>query len=69
MVPKIPIELWSIHTPSLHHVHISGYPVHLSKGKIEKLESGLEVCVFVGYSKESKGGIENMQAYVIKMYK
>ena len=51
------MELWNGTKPSLCHFCIWGYPTHVLKGKIEKLESRIEVCMFVGYSKETKGGI------------
>ncbi|KAK0605321.1 hypothetical protein LWI29_025463 [Acer saccharum] len=54
-VPKTPHELWTGRKPSLQHLRIFGCPVHVLKGKTEKMESCSETCIFVGYPKETKG--------------
>ena len=56
-VPKTPLELWNGCKPSLHHFCIWGCPAHVLKGKTEKLESRSELCLFVGYPKETRGGL------------
>ena len=52
-VPKTPMELWSGHKPSMRYLHIC--PIHVLKGKLDKLEPKSEVCLLVGYPKESRG--------------
>ena len=52
-VPKTPMELWSGQKPSMRYLHIC--PVHVLKGKLDKLEPKSEVCLLVGYPKESRG--------------
>ncbi|KAK1591798.1 hypothetical protein Q3G72_013860 [Acer saccharum] len=54
-IPKTPHELWTGRKPSLQHLRIFGCPAHVLKGKIEKMESRSETCIFVGYPKETKG--------------
>ena len=39
---------------SLQHLRIFGCPMHVLKGKTEKMESRMETCIFVGYPKETK---------------
>ena len=56
-VPKTPLELWNGRKPSLRHFCIWGCPAHVLKGKTEKLESRSELCLFVGYPKETRGGL------------
>ena len=56
-VPKTPLELWNGRKPSLRHFRIWGCPAHVLKGKTEKLESRSELCLFVGYPKETRGGL------------
>nr|XP_016511527.1 PREDICTED: uncharacterized protein LOC107828675 [Nicotiana tabacum] len=34
-----------------------GCPAHVLKGKADKLESRIEVCIFIGYPKGTKGGL------------
>ena len=55
-IPKIPFELWTCHKPSLRHIRIWGCRAHVKKAKIDKLESRTELCLFVGYPKETKCG-------------
>ena len=56
-VQKTPLELWSGRKPSLRHFRIWGCPAHLLKGKTGKLEPKIEVCLFVGYPKGTRGGL------------
>ena len=56
-VPKTPLELWNGRKPSLRHFGIWGCPAHVLKEKTEKLESRSELCLFVGYPKETRGGL------------
>ena len=39
----------------MKYLHIWGCPAHVLKGKSDKLEAKIEVCMFLGYSKETKG--------------
>ena len=53
-----PTELWCRRKPSLRHYRVWGCPAHvLNRGKIEKLDSRTEVCLFIGYPKGTRGGI------------
>ena len=54
-VSNTPKELWSGCKPSMKYLHIWGCPTHVLKGKFDKLEAKIEVCKFLGYSKETKG--------------
>ena len=56
-VPKTPVELWNGRKPSMRHLHIWGCPVHVLKGKSDKLQSKTEVVFFVGYPKGTAGGL------------
>ena len=47
--------MWTGRKLGLHHVHIWGYPTHVLKQEVEKLEPRLEVCQFVRYSKGTRG--------------
>ena len=49
------MELWSRHKPSMRYLHIWGCLAHVLKGKPDKLEPKLEVCLFVGYPKGTRG--------------
>ena len=40
---------------SMRYLHIWGCPAHVLKRKSDKLEAKTEVCMFLGYSKETKG--------------
>ena len=55
-IPKTPLELWSGRKVSLRHFRIWGCPAHVLKNKTNKLESCSQVCLFVGYPKETRGG-------------
>ena len=39
----------------MKYLHIWGCLAHVLKGKSDKLEAKIEVCMFLGYSKETKG--------------
>ncbi|KAI3453969.1 hypothetical protein Pfo_010632, partial [Paulownia fortunei] len=54
-VPKTPLELWNGRKPNLRHIRVWGCPAHVLKGKMEKMESRSEVCIFVGYPKGTRG--------------
>ena len=54
-VPNTPKELWSGYKPSMKYLHIWGCLAHVLKRKSDKLEAKTEVCMFLGYSKETKG--------------
>ena len=54
-VPKTPMEFWSGRKSSLKYLHIWGCLTHVLKGKPDKLELKLEVCLIVGYPKETRG--------------
>jgi len=41
--------------PRMRYLHIWGCPTHVLKGKPDKLEPKSEVCLFVGYPKETRG--------------
>ena len=56
-IQKTPLELWNGHKPSLRHFCIWGCPAHVLKGKTEKLEPCIEVCMFLGYPKGTRGGL------------
>ena len=38
----------------MRYLHIWGCLAHVLKGKSDKLEAKTEVCIFLGYSKETK---------------
>ena len=50
-------ELWSGRKPSMKYLHIWGCLAHVLKGKPDKLEAKTEVCMFLGYSKETKSNL------------
>ena len=54
-IRKMPLELWNRNKPRLHHFRIWGCPAHVLRPKSGKLESRLEVCIFVGYAPETRG--------------
>ncbi|CAA0810109.1 Unknown protein, partial [Striga hermonthica] len=56
-VPSTPLELCPGHKPSLSHLKIWGSPAHMLRTDTDKLESRIEVRLFVGYPKETKGGL------------
>ena len=54
-IPNTLMELWSGRKPSMRYLHIWGCPAHVLKRKFDKLEAKTEVCMFLGYSNETKG--------------
>ena len=54
-VPKTPLELWNGRKPNLTHIRIWGCPAHVLKGKVDKMESRSDICLFVGYPKGTRG--------------
>ena len=54
-VTNTPKELWSGRKPIMKYLQIWGCPAHVLKGKSDKLEAKTKVCMFLGYSKETKG--------------
>ncbi|XP_019264830.1 PREDICTED: uncharacterized protein LOC109242425 [Nicotiana attenuata] len=56
-VPSTPVELWIGRKPSLRHIRVWVCPAHVLKGKADKLESRIEVCIFIGYPKGTKGSL------------
>ena len=54
--PKTPFELWTGHKASFRHIRILGCRAHVKKAEVDKLELRIELCLFVGYPKETKGG-------------
>ena len=62
-IQKKPLELWNGHKPSLRHFRIWGCQAHVLKGKIGKLEPHIELCMFVGYPKGTRGGLFYSPSY------
>ena len=56
-VPKTSTKLWSGCKPSLNHIRIWGAPTHVLNKKSNKMDSRIEVCMFIGYLKGTRGGI------------
>ncbi|KAK6122520.1 hypothetical protein DH2020_043748 [Rehmannia glutinosa] len=54
-VPKTPLEFWNGRKPNLRHIRIWGCITHVLKGKMEKMETRSEVCIFIGYPKGTRG--------------
>ncbi|KAA0037569.1 gag/pol protein [Cucumis melo var. makuwa] len=50
-------ELWKDRKSSLRHFRIWGCPAHVLVQNPKNLERRLKLCLFVGYPKESKGGL------------
>ena len=55
-VPKTPHKLWTGKITPLNHIRIWGCPAHVLDKESTKLDSRSEVCMFVGYPRETKGG-------------
>ena len=55
VISTTPKELWTGRKPSLDHVHIWDSPAHVLKRDLSKLEARLEVDLFVGYPRGTKG--------------
>ncbi|KAA0064189.1 gag/pol protein [Cucumis melo var. makuwa] len=56
-VSGTPFELWRGRKPSLSHFRIWGCPAHVLVTNPKKLEPRSRLCQFVGYPKETRGGI------------
>ena len=56
-VSETPYELWSKRKSSLRHFRIWGCPAHVLVQNPKKLERRSKLCLFVGYPKETKGGL------------
>ena len=56
-VSKTPYELCKGRKGSLRHFRIWGYPAHVLLQNLKKLEHRSKLCLFVGYPKETKGGL------------
>ena len=56
-VSKTPLELWKGRKGSLRHFKIWDCPAHMLETNPKKLEPRSTVCLFVGYSKETRGGL------------
>ena len=54
-VPKTPYEMWKGVKPIVNHICIWGCPAHVLKGKMTKLESHTQMCLFNGYPKGKRG--------------
>lgn len=53
-VPKTPQELWTGRKTTLNHICIWGCPAYILDKESSKLNSRSEVCIFVGYPRETK---------------
>ncbi|KAL0533127.1 hypothetical protein IC582_030342 [Cucumis melo] len=56
-VSETPFELWKGRKGSLRHFRIWGCPAHVLVQNPKKLERRSKLCLFIGYPKESKGGL------------
>ncbi|TYK28868.1 gag/pol protein [Cucumis melo var. makuwa] len=56
-VSEPPFELWRGRKPSLSHFRIWGCPVHMLVTNPKKLEPRSRLCQFVGYPKDTRGGL------------
>ncbi|KAA0064277.1 gag/pol protein [Cucumis melo var. makuwa] len=56
-VSETPFELWRGRTPGLNHFRIWGCPAHVLVINPKKLEPRSRLCQFVGYPKETRGGL------------
>ena len=56
-VSETPFELWKGRKGSLCHFRIWGCPTHLLVTNPKKLDSRSKLCLFVGYPKETRGGL------------
>ncbi|KAA0059681.1 gag/pol protein [Cucumis melo var. makuwa] len=56
-VSETPYELWKGRKGSLRHFRIWGCPTHVLVQNPKKLEHRSKLCLFVGYPKESRGGL------------
>lgn len=56
LVPKFPDELWTGRKITLNHILVWSCPARVLDKELGKLDSCLEVCMFVGYPREINGG-------------
>ncbi|TYK05909.1 gag/pol protein [Cucumis melo var. makuwa] len=56
-VSETPFELWRGRKPSLSHFKIWGCPAHVLETNPKKLEPRSRLCQFIGYPKETRGGL------------
>ncbi|KAL0556725.1 hypothetical protein IC582_005241 [Cucumis melo] len=56
-VSEIPFELWRGRKPNLSRFKIWGCPAHVLVTNPKKLEPRSRLCQFVGYPKETRGGL------------
>ena len=56
-VSETPYELWTGHKASLRHFRIWGCPAHVLVQNPKKLERRSKLCLFIGYPKETRGGL------------
>ena len=56
-VSETPYELWKGRKGSLRHFRIWGCPAHVLVQNPKKLEHRSKLCFFIGYPKESRGGL------------
>ena len=56
-VSETPFELWRGRKSSLSHFRIWSCPTHVLVTNFKKLEKCLRLCQFVGYPKETRGGL------------
>ena len=51
---KTLFELWTSGKPNLQHYQMLSFPTHVLKAMIAKMESRIELWIFVGYPKGTK---------------
>ena len=56
-VLETPYELWKGRKGSLCHFRIWGCPTHVLMQNPKNLKHRSKLCLFIGYPKESKGGL------------
>ncbi|TYK00843.1 gag/pol protein [Cucumis melo var. makuwa] len=56
-VSETPFKLWKRRKPSLSHFRIWGCPTHVFVTNSKKLEPRSRLCQFIGYPKETRGGL------------
>ena len=54
-IDKTPYEIWTGRKPVLSHFRVWGCPAYIKHLKTDKLESKSDRCLFIGYSKKTKG--------------
>ncbi|PKI70652.1 hypothetical protein CRG98_008885 [Punica granatum] len=55
-VPKTPGELWTSRKANVKHIHIWDCSAYVLYSKADKLDLKAEICYFIGYPKEMRGG-------------